>query len=46
MRFLFGIVVGIVLTVGLAWMHDTGALRFGPEQAFVNWDAVIGMLGR
>ena len=42
MRFLFGIVVGAALLVALAWLHDTGTLRFGPEQAFVNWDVVLG----
>lgn len=44
MRFLFGVAVGILLTLGLAFLHDTGTLRFGPEQAFVNWDAVWTML--
>jgi hypothetical protein len=43
MRFLFGIVVGVALTVALAWLHDNGTLRFGPEQAFVNWTVVMGM---
>ena len=42
MRFLFGLIVGAVLIVALAWLHDTGTLRFGPEQAFVNWDVVMG----
>ena len=44
MRFLFGIAVGILLTLGVAYLHDTGTLRFGPEQAFVNWDTVIALL--
>ena len=42
MRFLLGFIVGIAFTVALVWLHDTGTLRFGPEQAFVNWDVVMG----
>jgi hypothetical protein len=46
MRFILGIIVGAALLLGAAYLHDTGAVRFGPAQAFVNWDTVTGMLGR
>lgn len=29
-----------------AYVHDTGMANAGPMQPFVNWDAVIGMLGK
>lgn len=38
--------VGAGLMLGSAYLHDTGVVRVGPTQAFVNWDVVIGMLGR
>jgi hypothetical protein len=44
MNFIFGIVVGAALMLGGAYLHDKGTLRFGPEQAFVNWDTVLSML--
>ena len=44
MNFLFGIVVGAALMLGSAYLHDTGSVRFGPEQAFVNWDTVLSMM--
>jgi len=31
---------------GSAYVHDKNWVRFGPPQAFVNWDTVIGMIGR
>jgi hypothetical protein len=43
-RFIYGLVVGAALVVGGAWLHDTGALKFGPSQPFVNWDNVSAML--
>lgn len=45
MRFIFGVFVGAALMVGSAYIHDTGMVRAGPKQPFVNWDTVIGMLG-
>jgi hypothetical protein len=46
MRFIFGVFVGAALMLGSAYLHDTGVVRAGPKQPFVNWDIVIGMLGR
>ena len=46
MKFIFGVVVGAVLMVGSAYLHDTGRIKAGPARPFVNWDTVIGMLGR
>jgi hypothetical protein len=46
MRFIFGIFVGAALMLGSAYLHDTGVLRVGPPQAFVNWDTVLGAIGR
>jgi hypothetical protein len=37
MKFIFGVIVGAVLMVGSAYLHDTGRLKA------VNWDTVIGM---
>jgi hypothetical protein len=45
-RFILGIFVGAALTLGSAYLHDTGWLKVGPRQPFVNWDTVLGMLGR
>ena len=44
MRFIFGVVVGAALMLGSAYLHDTGVVKAGPAQPFVNWDIVIGML--
>ena len=44
MRFILGMFCGAVLMLGSAYLHDTGAVRVGPSQPFVNWDALIGML--
>ena len=44
MKFIFGVVCGAVLVLGSAYLHDTGVVKAGPEQPFVNWDTVIGML--
>jgi hypothetical protein len=46
MRFIWGMIVGATLMLGSAYLHDTGVIKAGPPQAFVNWDTVIGMLGR
>ena len=46
MRFILGVFVGGALMLGSAYLHDTGRLKVGPRQPFVNWDAVIGMLRR
>jgi hypothetical protein len=45
MRFLFGIIVGALLTIGVAYLHDTataGSLNgpAGVEARMVNWDVV------
>jgi hypothetical protein len=45
-KFILGVFVGAALMLGSAYLHDTKRVRFGPPQPFVNWDAVIGMLGR
>ena len=49
MRFIQGIIVGAALLVGSAYLHDTGMIKFADEKTpapFVNWDTVLGMLGR
>jgi len=46
MKFILGIFVGAALMLGSAYLHDTGVVRAGPPQPFVNWDIVFGMLGR
>ena len=46
MRFILGVFVGAALMLGSAYLHDTGVIRAGPPQPFVNWDTVIGALGR
>jgi hypothetical protein len=46
MNFIWGVIVGAGLLLGSAYLHDTGVIRAGPTQPFVNWDIVIGMLGR
>ena len=46
MKFILGVFVGAALMLGSAYLHDTGRLRAGPAQPFVNWDTVVGMLGR
>jgi hypothetical protein len=44
MRFILGVVCGAVLMLNSAYLHDTGVVRAGPAQPFVNWDTVIGMV--
>ena len=46
MRFILGVFVGAALMLGSAYLHDIGVVRAGPKQPFVNWDTVIGVLGR
>ena len=46
MRFILGMFVGAGLILGSAYLHDTGMLRVGPQQAFVNWDTVFALAWR
>jgi hypothetical protein len=46
MKFILGIFVGAALMLGSAYLHDKGMVKVGPAQPFVNWDIVVGMLGR
>ncbi|HEY1310299.1 MAG TPA: hypothetical protein VGF02_05055 [Pseudolabrys sp.] len=46
MRFLFGVAVGAALMLGSAYLHDTGVVKAGPKQPFVNWDTVFALTGR
>ena len=46
MRFILGVIVGAALILGSAYLHDTGVVRVGPPQAFVNWDTVFAVVGR
>jgi hypothetical protein len=46
MKFILGIFVGAALMLGSAYLHDKGVVKAGPAQPFVNWDIVVGMLGR
>ena len=49
MRFIQGLIVGAVLLVGSAYLHDSGMLQASGDKtppAFVNWDTLIGMIGR
>ncbi|HEX3709179.1 MAG TPA: hypothetical protein VHV56_04755 [Pseudolabrys sp.] len=46
MRFIFGVVVGAALILGVAYLHDNGRLHFGPQGAFVNWSTVLAIIGR
>ena len=46
MRFILGVIVGAALLLGSAYLHDTGRLKVGPKEAFVNWDTVIALLPR
>jgi hypothetical protein len=40
MRTLFGIILGVAITVGAAYMHDSSAVLNapGPARTIVNWD--------
>ncbi len=46
MRFIFGVIVGVALLLGAAYLHDTGVVKAGPAQPFVNWATVMGMMGK
>jgi hypothetical protein len=51
MRFVLGAIVGALLVIGAAYIHDAGMLRpitgqNGPLQPLVNWDQFIAMFGR
>lgn len=49
MKFIYGVVIGAVLLLGSAYLHDTGLIGAVDGKApppFVNWDTLIGMLGR
>jgi hypothetical protein len=49
MKFILGVFVGAALMLGSAYLHDTGMIgqRDGKAPApFVNWDTLIGMIGR
>ena len=51
MRFVQGMIVGALLMLGSAYLHDTGILQASsdktpPPPAFVNWDALLGTIGR
>jgi hypothetical protein len=46
MKFILGVFVGAALMLGSAFLHDKGVIKAGPAQPFVNWDIVVGMLGR
>jgi len=45
-RFLLGVAVGILLVVGFSYAHDTGRVKVGPKDPFVNWGTVMGILSR
>jgi hypothetical protein len=45
MRVLFGIIIGIFLTIGVAYIHDStlnppGSTSVTTERPMVNWDVV------
>ena len=44
MKFVLGMFCGAALMLGSAFLHDRGIVRAGPNQPFVNWDTLIGML--
>jgi len=47
MRFVQGLIVGAILMLGSAYLHDTGMLQASGDKApppFVNWDTLIGMI--
>ena len=50
MRFIFGLIVGVALTLGAAYVHDANVARAAPGTTtasgqIVNWD-VLGALTR
>ncbi|HZT25445.1 MAG TPA: hypothetical protein VFA57_07050 [Pseudolabrys sp.] len=46
MKFVLGMLCGAVLMLGSAYVHDRGMVNAAPSQPLVNWDTLIGMLGR
>jgi hypothetical protein len=49
MRFIQGIIVGAVVLLGSAYLHDTGMIGTSEGKAplpYVNWDTLIGAIGR
>jgi hypothetical protein len=44
MRLIFGIIVGIALTIGGAYMHDS-PLPSNSNQRVVNWDVAGSLAG-
>jgi hypothetical protein len=46
MNFVWGVVVGIALVVGFSYAHDTGRVKVGPPDPFVNWGTVMSILSR
>jgi hypothetical protein len=51
MRFLLGVIVGIILTIGGAYLYDRTAADASPASAtaarpMVNWDVVDANWGR
>ncbi|HUZ67813.1 MAG TPA: hypothetical protein VMU56_09145 [Beijerinckiaceae bacterium] len=51
MRFLMGLVLGVLITIGAAYIHDSMAANAmsGPDPAgvrMVNWDVVSHSFGR
>ncbi|MGE5534505.1 MAG: hypothetical protein ACM3W7_03215 [Acidobacteriota bacterium] len=40
MQFILGVIIGVALTLGGAYVHDTGMVNAGPKQPFVNWSTV------
>jgi hypothetical protein len=47
-RFVQGIVVGALLMLGSAYLHDIGVLPSADKAPppLVNWDTLTGLLGR
>lgn len=50
MRFVLGIVIGALLVVGAAYVHDTNMTRPAAgataPQPIVNWETLINLFGR
>jgi len=44
MRLIFGIIIGAVLTIGAAYIHDSKVHGpFAEQQRLVNWEAAGGL---
>lgn len=46
MRFVLGFVTGVVLIVGVSYVHDKRMANFGPQDPFVNWATVMAIVPR